>query len=554
MKKKIFINMCLLALATVLLSIGLTAFVMYDSHSAAMKQNLRNEADFLAAGIKNGGEQYLSVIPADVGARITLVDTDGKVLFDNRASVGEMDNHLSRPEIVQAIELGRSETFRRSETIGQQTYYIAVRLDSEKILRVSATTKSVWAAVGEGVPEIFIIAAAVLVIAMVTAKHLTQAVIKPINELDLENPEENTAYDELSPLLVRISKQNKKIEGQMNELRTKQQQFEAITDNMSEGLAVLDSHGRILSVNNSALRLISTSNADCIGKHITYLNRNSAVTEAADKALSGGFGEAIIKANGIDCQLRASTVMRQNEVIGAVVIVLDVTEKQKAEQQRKEFTANVSHELKTPLTAISGYAELIMNSMTVADDTPRFAGRIYDEAKRLISLVEDIIKLSQLDENNISLEFEQVDLYKTAVNVQKRLDHVAKAGGITINVSGEGAEINGIPKMIEELVFNLCDNAVKYNKKCGRVDVAVKKLNDCVQFTVKDTGDGIPEEYRERVFERFFRVDKSHSKQTGGTGLGLSIVKHIALCHNAEISLESEVGAGTKITVKFPVQ
>ncbi|MDD2215607.1 MAG: ATP-binding protein [Eubacteriales bacterium] len=553
MKRKIFCSMCLLALVTVLLSAMLLSIVFYQQLSKDMVREMNNGAAYLMAGIATEGRDYLLNIEGeDKDSRITLINGDGKVLFDSRVSVSEMENHSDRPEFAEAIRKGRGEAVRMSDTLGRQTYYLAVRLDDGTVLRLSSTTDSVLSALLSSIPLILAITAAVLFLALLLARFQTKRIVFPINTLDLENPMGNEIYDELSPLLSRIYQQRNHIEKQMIELQQKQKQFTAITGGMEEGLVVLDESGHILSVNQSALRLLGVENTGQIGKHILNLNRSLQINKVIEAALDGVFAEEAFALEHYMYQLRANPVFEDGKIIGAVLLILDMTETIKAEKIRQEFSANVSHELKTPLTTISGFAELLKNGMVNQEDILSFSEKIYEEARRLVILVEDIIQLSQLDEKKVSHSKEYVDLLNMAKDVKERIYPVAQQKDVSISVEGKSKIIFAVPQLIEELIYNLCDNAIKYNKKKGIVFIKVGEAEEMATLSVSDTGIGIPKEHQDRVFERFYRVDKSHSKDTGGTGLGLSIVKHIAAYHGGKISLESTMGKGTSITVSFP--
>jgi two-component system phosphate regulon sensor histidine kinase PhoR len=554
MKRKIFTSMFLLALFTVLLSVTLLAMAMYQQRSEDMRREMNNQAAYIAAGIAAGGPGYLLEIQgADRDSRITLIAPDGVVTFDNRVPLTQLDNHGDRPEVIAALQYGAGDAFRISNTLGSQTYYHAIRLADGTVLRVSSTTNSILAALAASYPILLLIILMVLGLALFIAGCQTKRIVQPINSLDLEHSIENEIYDEFSPLLIRIHHQNAYIENQMKELQKEQEQFLKITENMEEGLVITDERGYLISVNQSALRFLEAGQ-DVAGRHFSSLNRSQPLERAVNSALKGSFTEEGFVLNGRHYQFRATPVNEEGKVRGAMILILDVTEKQKAENIRREFTANVSHELKTPLTAISGFAELIKDNMVRPEDIPSFAAKIHDEATRMVALVEDIIRLSQLDEKDLSFATRAIDLLETAKRVAARLSSLAEIQGVALAVSGQNASIQGVPQLIEELVSNLVENAIKYNKEEGAVSVQVTDAANSVTLSVADTGIGILPEHQARIFERFYRVDKSHSKETGGTGLGLAIVKHIANYHNAEIKLESSVNQGTKVVVIFPKQ
>ena len=552
MRKKIFKNMCLLALVTILLSSLLVTIVYYANSDARMKSEVREETRFVRGAVELSGQDYLATVE-NTANRITLIDTDGTVLYDNQADPATMENHSDREEFQEASTAGAGEATRISDTIAEQTFYYAVKLQNGQVLRVAATTDSVFAAVLAVLPWILGVEVLVAVCTVLFSNFLTKKIVAPINRLDLDHPADNEICDELSPLLGKISRQNEVIAQQMKSLREKQEEFTSITENMSEGFLVLDNNTDILSYNTSALRLLGAE-AVPAESHVSALalNRSAGFRSAVDGALAGKRSEQLVRQGGRCCQVMANPVLRDGEVEGAVVVILDITEREERENLRREFTANVSHELKTPLTSISGFAEIIKNGIVKPEDIPRFAGNIYEESQRLVTLVDDILNLSRLDEADVQLEREDFDLSSLARDVAGRLKASAKKNGVVITVIGDKAEINGVKSIVDEMVFNLVDNAVKYNKQNGRVTVTVDSSSDGTALTVTDTGIGIPQADVDRVFERFYRVDKSHSKEIGGTGLGLSIVKHGAAFHNAKVSLQSTEGEGTTVRLVFP--
>ena len=552
MRKKIFKNMCLLALVTILLSSLLVTIVYYANSDARMKSEVREETRFVRGAVELSGQDYLATVE-NTANRITLIDTDGTVLYDNQADPATMENHSDREEFQEASTAGAGEATRISDTIAEQTFYYAVKLQNGQVLRVAATTDSVFAAVLAVLPWILGVEVLVAVCTVLFSNFLTKKIVAPINRLDLDHPADNEIYDELSPLLGKISRQNEVIAQQMKSLREKQEEFTSITENMSEGFLVLDNNTDILSYNTSALRLLGAETVPA-ERHVSALalNRSAGFRSAVDGALAGKRSEQLVRQGGRCCQVMANPVLRDGEVEGAVVVILDITEREERENLRREFTANVSHELKTPLTSISGFAEIIKNGIVKPEDIPRFAGNIYEESQRLVTLVDDILNLSRLDEADVQLEREDFDLSSLARDVAGRLKASAKKNGVVITVIGDKAEINGVKSIVDEMVFNLVDNAVKYNKQNGRVTVTVDSSSDGTALTVTDTGIGIPQADVDRVFERFYRVDKSHSKEIGGTGLGLSIVKHGAAFHNAKVSLQSTEGEGTTVRLVFP--
>ncbi len=552
MRKKIFNNMCLLALVTILLSSLLITFVYYGNSDARMKAEVREEARYIRGAVELSGKDYLETVK-NTPNRITLIDTDGTVLFDNQADPAAMENHSDRQEVKQAVTAGAGEATRMSGTLSEKKFYYAIKLENGQILRIASETASVFAAVLSMLPWIIGIAVLVAVITVLFSNFLTKKIVTPINRLDLNHPADNVVYDELSPLLSKINRQNEVIDQQIRSLREKQEEFTSITENMSEGFLVLDKNTDILSYNTSALRLLGADAAPAESHESALaLNRSAGFRSAVDAALSGSRSEQLVRQGGRCCQVMANPVLREGEVEGAVVVILDITEREERDNLRREFTANVSHELKTPLTSISGFAEIIQNGIVKPEDIPRFAGNIYVESQRLISLVDDILNLSRLDEADVQLEREDFDLAALARDVAGRLKDSAKKNGVVITVIGDKTMINGVKSIVDEMLYNLLDNAVKYNKKNGRVTVTIENDQNGPTLAVTDTGIGIPQSDVDRVFERFYRVDKSHSKEVGGTGLGLSIVKHGAAFHNAKVSLESTEGKGTTVRLAFP--
>ena len=552
MRQKILASMSLLVLVTILLSSFLVSLVMYRHSFADLKQDIQDLSAYLVAGLNLDGVEYLALV-ADIADthRITLVAADGTVLFDSQVPVETMENHRGRPEISAALQRGEGEATRFSDTLNTQTYYYARCLENGQVLRVASTSGSVYSALSRSVPSMLLVAAVTFLLARFLARWQTKRIVAPINALDLKNPLRTDVYDELSPLVTRIVKQNVQISQQISELQEKREEFLAITENIREGLVVLNAKAVIMSMNQSALRIFRVKGRDYLNRPILTLYRGVEMQVALEKAYRGVSGEAALAIAGRQYQLMANPVWVDRKVRGVVLLILDVTEKMGAEQMRREFSANVSHELKTPLTSISGYAEIMMNGLVKPQDVTKVAEKIYMEARHLIALVEDIIKLSRLDEN-VELSREEVDLLQVAREVAAKLQPLAEERDVTISITGDSATVHGLRHTIEAMLFNLCENAIKYNREKGRVDVSVYHTLNEVVVEVADTGIGIPYEHQERVFERFYRVDKSHSKSTGGTGLGLSIVKRGALYHDAKVQLTSEPGEGTTVTLRFP--
>lgn len=553
MKRKVFRSMSLLACAAVLVSMVMAAFVMYGGVYSSMREKVKNEAAYVAAAVNLSGEAYFSSVRGvSDQSRITLVAADGTVLYDSFKPAAELENHLSRPEISGALQNGQAESERLSSTLGEITFYYAVRLNDGSVLRVANAVDSVYKAVFKSLPYMALTVIGAALLSMLAARLFTKRIVRPINAIDLEKPLQNDVYDELSPLLSRIDRQNKQIETQLSVLRDKQLELASIAQKMAEGLLLLDKRGNVLSFNESALRLLNVKEGDYLNRHVLSMNRSMALRTALELAQRGVSNEQSLETDGRALSLMASPVQGETGSAGTVVFVVDITEKHEAEKRRREFTANVSHELKTPLTSISGYAEIIMNGIAKEEDVSRFAKNIYLEAQRMIALVEDIMELSLLDEGAQEQAKECVPLLNLAREAAESLQESAAKKNVRISFEGEALEVMGIRQILFELVYNLIDNAVKYNRDGGSVKVKVLGEKGGVALTVSDTGIGIPREEHERVFERFYRVDKSHAKETGGTGLGLSIVKHAALRHKAKVSLESEPGKGTVVTVVFP--
>lgn len=555
MKRKIFRSLSLLSVLVIVITALLTTFVFYNNSVSVMRRTVYTETQFLKTAYEFSGTDYLEEVrqQADINrdTRITLIDETGTVLFDNFVDAATMENHHDRPEVQGALQKGYGESTRPSDTLSQDTYYYAVSLPNQIVLRVSSSMDSVYAILLQMLPWMLVAAVAAFLLSLFLANWQTKRIVEPINRINLDAPEGGESYEELAPLLVRIVEQNQQIREQMQILQTKQSEFAAITEHMSEGFLVVNDKAEVLSYNSAALRLLGLHSDLETGTNVLLFNRSNEFRTAVEAALTGLPFEQNIALSGKSYQLIANPVRQEDCIDGAVLVLLDITEREAREQLRREFSANVSHELKTPLTSISGYAEIMKNGMVKPADIPRFAEHIYNEAGRLIVLIGDIIKLSQLDETAIELPEEVVDLYAVAEDVVRRLREAAKHNRVTLQLEGQGAMVRGVRQILDEMLFNLCDNAIRYNKPCGVVTVRVEQKNEHVVLNVTDTGIGIPEADRERVFERFYRVDKSHSKEMGGTGLGLSIVKHGAQFHHASVSLESRENVGTSITIVF---
>ena len=555
MTKRIFTAILLVTVAILLLSSAVISVVLYEDFEAQFFNELKSEAHTIAVALESGlpAEEYLPALePARVtDLRVTWVAANGDVLYDSDADETTMENHLAREEIAEALQNGYGDSTRNSATISKKTIYYACRLTDGTVLRVSGTQDSVFGILLNVLkPTAGVLLAAVL-LALVLSYRVSKRVVRPLDELDLENPQKVETYDELTPLLEKISAQNRQIRTQMKQLRRSQEEFAAVTGHMSEGLLVIDAKMRLLFCNEAAKRLLHIEQAET--QSLLTVNRSAPFREAADNALQGKHAQESLTLDGRIYQLVANPAYDGETLTGAVLLLLDVTEREDRERLRREFTANVSHELRTPLTSISGFAELIREGLAKPEDIPRFADRICSESQRLLALIEDILRLSQLDEGGSVEEKTPQKLDELACSVVQQLAPVAKEKGISITADTAPCEVMGVRRILEELIYNLCDNAVKYNRPKGSVKVTAKPIDGCPTLIVADTGIGIPEAEQERVFERFYRVDKSHSKAIGGTGLGLSIVKHAAAFHNAESTMQSEVGKGTEIKLRFPV-
>lgn len=550
MTKRIFRTIFTVAISIFLASALLFMTVLYDYFSGIGQNQLRMQTDLASKGVEDEGLGYLQSLNIK-DYRVTWIGTDGKVLYDSISDVNEMENHFERDEVKEALSEGYGTSSRYSSTLTQRYLYGAKRLSDGTVIRLSVTQNSLLILTLGMLQPIMVIFVIAIILSAFLASRLSKKIVKPLNELNLDKPLDNDGYDELSPLLRRIDTQQKEIRRQSEELQQKQNEFEVMTSSMSEGIILLNSKGTVLSINKSAAKLLETDRF-CIGKDIVSINRSLELVDLLNKAKAGKHSERIAEFGNGRYQMMASPVISSDIVSGIVLLILDVTEKEKAEQLRREFTANVSHELKTPLHTISGSAELLANGMVKPEDISDFSNRIYSEAQRMIQLVEDIIRLSHLDEGAEDMKWEMVDLYTVAEETVNSLSDEAASAGIKFELFGEAVLINGIKQLLQEIIYNLCDNAIKYNRRDGSVSVKVKDNNNFAIVSVSDTGIGIPAEHQNRIFERFYRVDKSHSKEIGGTGLGLSIVKHAVKLHNAEIVLHSVVNKGTEVTIKFP--
>ncbi len=549
MKRRIFWSILTVAVSMLLVCFAVILCVLYNHFSAEQKSQLQSELSLAAHGVEAGGADWLSGLESDT-YRLTLVSAYGTVLYDGEADAAAMENHAEREEIREALLTGRGESERTSATLTEKTFYQAMRLSDGTVLRISITQNSVLALLLGMLTPVCIVLVLAIGLSAVLANRVTKRAVQPINTLDLEHPLDNDAYPELSQLLLRIAHQQRRIDAQMNELREKQDEFASITNHMSEGLVLLDKKGSIVSINPAAYTLFGADES-AVGKDFLSVERSREVQRAVSLATRNGHGDAVIVRNGRQYELDASRIFSDGETTGTVILAFDTTEKATAEQRRREFTANVSHELKTPLQSILGSAELMENGLVKPEDMPRFTGHIRLEAQRLVALIDDIIRLSQLDEGE-ELPKEPVDLLATAQEVAALLTDEAKQKQVTLSVSGASVTISGVKRLLHEIVYNLADNAIRYNRAGGYVRVSVAKQDESAVLIVADNGVGIPREHQARIFERFYRVDGSRSKETGGTGLGLSIVKHAVLASGGEIRLESAEGAGTRMTVVLP--
>lgn len=551
MTKKIFHSILLVA-CTVLLACYLVILTsLNDYFTSLRKSQLKTQLSFASTAVEDEGIEYLKNLE-NGEYRLTLIDTDGTVLYDTNADAATMENHSDRREFQEAFLSGYGESHRYSRTLTEQTYYFAKKLSDDRVLRISTSQVTIVSLLLGMLQPLLVITFLAILLSVFLAKRASRNLVKPLNNLDLNDPLSNDVYEELSPLLRHMAQQNKQIALQMDELSRSQNEFNAITSNMSEGLIVLNKDGVVVSLNTAA-RKIFEAEEDSIGKDFLTIDRTPEISRAIKETLSGKKQELEYEKNGRNYDLCINKIVEKDEVIGVLLLAIDNTEKIQAEQNRREFTANVSHELKTPLQSIIGSADLIESGLVKPEDMPRFIGHIKTDAARLVSLVSDIIRLSQLDENT-EMNWETVDALSVAKEALEMVGPIAESRNISLTIKGEPAPLTSVHKLLYDIIYNLCDNAVKYNKEGGFVKVDVKTAGDKVQIAVSDNGVGIAPADQSRVFERFYRVDKSHSRESGGTGLGLSIVKHAVAYLKGSISLESTLGKGTTITVSFPAE
>ncbi|MBR5559366.1 MAG: PAS domain-containing sensor histidine kinase [Oscillospiraceae bacterium] len=549
MTKRIFQSISMAAFGVLLASIVLIMGVLYSYFTDVQQRQQWQQTELAAQGVAQQGMAYFDGLELDQ-CRITWVSANGTVLYDNQADVDSMENHLQREEILQAFESGYGQSVRHSATLLQEQRYTAQRLPDGSVLRLSTSRNSVLTLLLGVFQPVCVVILVAVALCLFVAFRLSKSIVEPLNRLDLDHPLENREYEELTPLLRRIDSQQRKIRSQAGELHQKRKEFQTITGKMKEGLVLLSETNRILSLNDTAMTMLSTS-GDCVGKDIAVVNRTPEMTDLLLQARAGKSAEVLLPMNGRQYRMEVSPVLSKGVLSGVALLIMDVTEKEQAERLRREFTANVSHELKTPLHTISGCAELLVSGLVQPGDEQKFSRQIYTEAQRMICLVEDIIGLSRLDEGANDTGWEQVDLYQVACSVTNNLIPAAQRNDVTLSVTGRSAVVSAIPQMVELIVANLCSNAIKYNRAGGFARVDVTPVEEGVRLTVSDNGIGIPEEHQSRIFERFYRVDKSRSKEVGGTGLGLSIVKHAALIHDAKIELKSCPDQGTVISLLF---
>lgn len=556
MKNRIFRNMFLLATFAIIVTVcGLSGYFSNELYRS-MKGQLRYEAVCLAEAMETNDINYLQrVSSTEMPTRITLIAEDGTVLFDNNiAAEMQLDNHNERPEVVAARLYGSGEDTRNSATIGYQTFYYALLLDDGSVLRTSMTVSTMWHDLMSNLPFVLLLALAVLILSLILAKYQASGLVVPIYNVNLEKPLHGVIYDELRPLLQRMDKQNQLIYSQNRELEDKQREFAMLTENMSEGLVIINDQGYILSVNKQAMQIFGLQNVENYeNKHILMASRDFGLQKIVNAGLQGERQDALLELDGRWYQIMCNPIHHSGITRGLILFLLDVTEKQNQEQLRREFTANVSHELRTPLTAISGYAEIMMHSLVPAENMQSFAEKIYTESNRMIALIADIIQLSQLDEESTQFRWEQISLDQLIVEVTQRLQAKAEQSQVELSVYAEPTTVTGIAQVLQEIIYNLCDNAIKYNKPHGSVKMSVVPVNGTAIIKVVDTGIGISSEDQPRIFERFYRADKSHSSLISGTGLGLSIVKHGVQLHGGEVQMESKLGLGTTMIVRLPM-
>lgn len=549
MTKRIFRSIFLVSALILCVNFAMILGVLYHHFGERLEKELKKEASYLALTVeKNGADGLESLSKND--DRVTLIAADGTVLFDNHAETEEMENHRTRKEVKEALEEGSGTASRMSATLSEKTVYYALQLSDGGVLRVSSTQYSVPGLLGGMIQPLIILVGLMLVLSLAVAFKISKKIVEPLNRLDLDHPEQNETYEELSPLLSRIKRQQDTIGKQLSRASRQQEEFSIITDHMSEGLLVIDRRTELLSINGSALKLLGVTKADR-EKSVLTLNRSEPFRRAVESVLSGKHAAEYLELNDGIRQILANPVFSEGEVTGGVLLLVDVTEKMQREKLRREFTGNVSHEMKTPLTSISGFAEIMKDGYVKEEDVKRVAGKIYDEARRLMTLVEDVMEIARLDEGCMSCRKERIDLYEIADETIRRLQEEADKKELQVELSGNSLIFQTVRSVLEEILYHLLDNAMKYNRQQGRVSLQVFQKEESFGITIQDTGIGISEIHQERIFERFYRVDKSRSKEMGGTGLGLSIVKHGAACIGAKITVESIPGEGSAFTLSW---
>lgn len=549
MKNRIFHSIVLVSVLVFAAGLVFVMGILYSFFDMQLQAEMKTQAHYLALSLEDGDWSELEELPWQ-NERITLIDADGTVLYDNKSDVAEMENHGEREEVQQALKRGEGQDSRYSTTLSEKTNYYALRMDNGQVLRLSNTQYSVLALVGGLIQPILIILLGMLILSAIFADRVAKRIVQPINHMDLEHPEDDNVYDELAPLVGRIRHLRRTVDHQLEEAKRQQQEFALITDNMSEGLLVLGSHTEVLSHNASAMRLLRV-NSSPLQQSVLVCNHSEPFRRIIDQVMEGHHATDVLHLEDDFYQIIANPVIQGGKTAGAVLMVVDITEKMQREHLRREFTANVSHELKTPLTSISGFAEILQHGMVAPEDIQKFAGKIFEESQHLITLVNDIIKISQLDEGSIPYEAEDVDLYALAQEILTRLQNAAQQAQVQVELRGQSVMLHTVRSIAEEMIYNVCDNAIKYNHPQGNILVEILETPTKVGVNVTDTGIGISVADQERVFERFYRVDKSHSKEIGGTGLGLSIVKHGAACLGAQLELASQPGEGTSVTITW---
>lgn len=553
MTKRIFKSILLVALGVLIACLPLTIGILYSTFDRQYESQLKEEAYYIAHGVEAGGIDYLHSLEKDSHrSRITWVDAAGNVLFDSHFDPSTLGNHTDREEISEAFSKGEGLATRYSDTLTSETLNYALRLSDGTVLRLSDTRDSLLTLLFTLLQPIGITILIAIPVSILLAYGISRRITGPLNKLDPSNPKKISTYSELSPLLEKLDKQNQQIKEKVDELRRRQEEFSAITENMSEGLLVVDRHADLLSYNTAAMRLLDSIPGDA-RESVQKLTKIEGFDTAIRESLEGKHCEEKMLHDSKIYQIIANPVYEKQNIVGAVLLILDITEREERETLRREFSANVSHELKTPLTSISGFAEMISLGIVRPADIPGFAGKIHHESQRLLGLIDDIIKLSQLDETRLPEVKEEVKLDEIVRQVTERLRPLAHRRSVRIETQLVPLTVHGVPRVLDEMIYNLTENAIKYNKEGGSVYISLQKEGNKIRLTVRDTGIGIPEADRARVFERFYRVDKSHSKEIGGTGLGLSIVKHGAAFHGATVTLDSTLGQGTVISLVFPV-